>query len=241
MCTHFVRSQAMAWALGVSSLCLAPATLQGQARWYSSVVGSDTLALERVERLGNTISGLWVTYRNGPDRHREIMRHEYTVTLGAHDHPETVRLLLRHPAGAVDYTYDGRFAGDTVLISVTPDSVLRRAIPAQHAYPLLGSSIGMFEALIAGERSVHRAPDSTVVVAVPITGPFVARPMQITLLSTNVARLGPRGGPTLFTDARGGIDSIVGAPGHVVRRVGSFDIDAIALAAHQVTPHNPSK
>jgi hypothetical protein len=145
------------------------------------------------------------------------------------------------PAGAVDYTYDGRFAGDTVLISVTPDSVLRRAIPAQHAYPLLGSSIGMFEALIAGERSVHRAPDSTVVVAVPITGPFVARPMQITLLSTNVARLGPRGGPTLFTDARGGIDSIVGAPGHVVRRVGSFDIDAIALAAHQVTPHNPSK
>jgi hypothetical protein len=223
----------MFWALGVLCHCMAPATVSAQSRWYSSAVGSDTLTLERVERMGNTISGLWVTYRNGPDRHREIMRHEYMITLGKHDHPETVHLLVRHPAGAVEYTYDGRFAGDTVFISVIPDSVPRRAIAAQHAYPLLGSSIGMFEALIAGQRRVHRPPDSTVVVAVPITGPFVARPMQIALLSANVARLGPAGGPTVFTDARGGIDSIMGAPGQVLRRVTSFDIDAIALAAHQ--------
>ena len=229
------RSSHLCFAISACGSLVSPASTQAQARWYSSVAGIDTLTLERVERTGSTISGLWVTYHNGVDRHREIMRHEYTIVLGAQDRPESAHLLVRHPGGGVDYTYDARFMTDTTVITLSPDTVGRRSIVAQHASPLLGSSIGMFEAFIAGARGSHRAPDTVNVAAVPITGPFVARPIPIVLLSANAVRFGP-GGPTIYTDARGALDSIVGTPGLVLRRVASFDIDAIALAASRSAP-----
>ncbi|HXT17518.1 MAG TPA: hypothetical protein VN706_17890 [Gemmatimonadaceae bacterium] len=212
----------------------APSALQAQARWYVSTIGADTLTLERVERAGSRISGLWVTYHNGADRHREIMRHEYTMALTSEGHPKSAHLLLRHPGGKVEYTYDAQFTDDTVFVAIVSDSAVRRAIAAHGAYPILGGSIGMFEAMIAGARTGRSAPDSTVIVTVPITGPFTAQSLPIALLTVNATRLGPRGGPTLYTDARGSVDSIAGANGQVpLRRVSAFDIDAVALSAHR--------
>ena len=117
------------------------------------------------------------------------------MALGAGDRPQSVHLLVRRPGGAVDETFDAQFTDDTVFIAVLPDSV-RRSIAAQRAYPMLGGSIAMFEALIAAARSGRHAPDSTAVVAVPITGPFIAEQMPVALLAANAARVGPPGGPT---------------------------------------------
>ena len=239
MSRHDSRVPRTLCAVAVCVVCLAPSGLQAQARWYVSKIGADTLTLERVERAGSTISGLWVTYHNGADRHREIMRHEYTVALTADGRPESAHLLLRHPGGMVEYTYDAQFTNDTVFISIVPDTALRRAIAARGAYPMLGGSIGMLEAMIAGARTGRSAPDSTVVVTVPITGPFAVQSLPIVLLAARATRLGPRGGPTLYTDMHGSVDSIVGANGQVpLRRVSAFDIDAVALSAHQ-SPQAP--
>jgi hypothetical protein len=221
-------------ALGACITCLAPSTARAQARWYVSAIGSDTLTLERFERAGNTITGVWVTFHNGTDRHREILRHEYTIALAAHDRPRSVHLLLRHPGHAVEFTYDAQFTDDTVFISAGRDTVQRHSIGAHRAYPLLGGSVAMFEAVIAAARSERHVPDSTTIVAVPITGPFIATPIPITLLSANAVRFGPAGGPTLYTDMRGALDSVAGTNGQVpLRRAAPFDIDAVALAAQQ--------
>jgi hypothetical protein len=232
MSGHDSRLPRTVCAVAVCVFGLAPSVLQAQARWYVSKIGADTLALERVEWAGSTISGLWVTYHNGADRHREIMRHEYTIALTSDGHPKSAHLLLRHPGRMVEYTYDAQFTDDTVFMSIVPDSAMRRAIAAHGAYPMLGGSIGMFEAMIAGARAGRSAPDSTVIVTVPITGPFAAQSLPIGLLAERATRLGPRGGPTLYTDAHGSVDSIVGANGQVpLRRVSAFDIDAVALSA----------
>jgi hypothetical protein len=168
------------------------------------------------------------------------MRHEYHIVFAADGRPKSAHLQLRHPGGKVEYTYDAQFTEDSVFISIVPDSAGRRAIAARRAYPILGASIGMFETVIAEARNGRSAPDSTVIVAVPITGPFAAQSLPISLLAARVTRVGPSGGPTFYTDSHAAVDSIVGANGQVpLRRVPEFDIDAVALSAHQTTRRSP--
>lgn len=202
------------------------------------------MTLERFERAGDTVAGVWVTYHNGADRHREILRHEYTIVLARDDRPRSVHLLLRHPGGPVEHTFDVQFTDDTVYVLVAPDSTPRRSIVARHAYPTLGSSMAMFEAIVTAANNQRQAPDSATVVTVAVTGPFVAQSIPVALTGEHSVRLGQRGGPTLYTGAGGAIDSIAAANGQVpLRRVAPFDIDAISLAAQQSirTPAQPPR
>jgi hypothetical protein len=220
----------------ISAICLAPAHAHGQTRWYLSVLGTDTLSLERFERAGNTITGLWVTYHTGADRHRAILRHEYMITLAADDRPLSVHLLLRRPDSAVRRTYDARFDDDSVVITVTPDTLPPHNIVAHRAFPVLGAAMSMYQLLIGGARTGKQAPDSAAIVVVPLTGPFVAQKSSVTLPSANTFRFGGPGSATIFTGPHGAIDSLVTPNGNVpMRQVGAFDIDAIALAASKGT------
>jgi hypothetical protein len=143
MSRHDSRLLRTVCAVAVCVFGLVPSALQAQARWYVSKVGAETLTLARVERSESTVSGLWITYDNGADRYPEIMRHEYTIALTSDGHPKTVHLLLPHPGGMVEYTYDAQVTDDTVFISIVADSAVRRAIAAHGAYPMLNGSIGM--------------------------------------------------------------------------------------------------
>jgi hypothetical protein len=227
------------------NLRLLTANSAAQTRWYLSALGTDTLSLERFDRTGNTISGLWVTYHAGADRHREILRHEYTITLRPDGRPLNVHLTLRRPDSTARRVFDARFGDDSVTIAANRDTLSPHRIAARHPYPLLGASVAMIETLVAGtgvERGFSETvrvvplfpPDTATVTVVPITGPFIARELPVVLKSWSAQVGGPETG--IFVTAHGVIDSLVLRDGTVpLRRVDAFDIDAIALAA--VTSH----
>lgn len=201
-----------------------------QARWYVSMRGTDTLSLERFERAGDTITGVWVTYHIGAQR--QIWRHEYTIALAADDRARSVHMLFRRPDSAVAITYDARFGNDTVVVTQTPDTLAPHRIAAQRGYPLLGMSIAMYELFLGGARAGKQPSDSGSVVVVPITGPFVAQRVSGAVLSSSAFRFEGPGSSTIFTGAHGAVDSLIIAGGRVAtRRVDAFDIDAIARAA----------
>lgn len=201
-----------------------------QTRWYVSMRGTDTLSLERFERAGDTITGVWVTYHIGAKR--QIWRHEYTIALAADGRARSVHMLFRRPDSAVAITYDARFSDDTVVVTQTPDTLPPHRIAALRGYPLLGMSVSMYELFVAGARAEKQPSDSGTVVVVPITGPFVAQRLSGAVLSSSAFRFEGPGLSTIFTGAHGAVDSLIIAGGRVsTRRVDAFDIDAIARAA----------
>ena len=198
-------------ALPIIAILAVPAAVRAQSRWYLSALGTDTLSIEHVEQAGNTITGLWVTYHAGGDRHREILRHEYTISLAPDGRPQQVRLALRVPGESIRRTFDARFTDDSAIIVVAPDSLSPHRLVARHAYPLLGASLGL---------------------AQPV--PFFER-------SPGAWRLGASGAPTIFAAVRGVIDSVVAPNGSVIaHQVKAFDIDAVALAAKLSPPATPA-
>ena len=218
------------WVFSILATCMVTSHARAQARWYLSMRGTDTLSLERFERAGNTITGVWVTYHIGAAR--QIWRHEYTIALAADGRAQSVHMLFRRPDSAVTRTYDARFSDDTAVVTETPDTLPPHRIAAHRGYPLLGLSIAMYELFVAGARAGKQAPDSGAAVVVPITGPFVAQNMSGALLSANAFGFSGPGSSTIYTGARGAVDSLLIAGGRVVvRRVDAFDIDAIARAA----------
>lgn len=229
-----IRAQRALFVLAVPAGCLLSSPLPGraQARFYASTAGTDTVSLERFERRGSTITGVWVTYHPGGGRGgRDILRHEYTISLTAEGRPSSMHLLLRRPGGPVVGTYDVRFTDDSVVIAESDDSVPHR-IAARRPFPVLGRSMVMVELIVAGAGKGRPTPDSGTVVVVPVTGPFVAQSIPIARSSAGTVVLGGAGAPPFLLGQGGEVDSIVTADGRVpLRRVPAFDIDAIALAA----------
>jgi len=216
--------------LATISICVAAPSARAQSRFYASVAGTDTMSLERFERAGATITGVWVTYHFGADRHRDILRHEYTMTLGADDRPVAVHIVLRRPDTEPIETYDARFTDDSAIVTIAPDTLPPRRIAARRGYPLLGSTMSMY-GLFVGSANAGEPGDSVPVVGVPVTGPFVARSALVTRVRPNVLRLDP-GSAMFFMASPGVIDSIVTRGGSVqTHQVGLFDIDAVARAA----------
>jgi len=217
-------------ALGTISMSVAAPGARAQARYYASVAGTDTMSLERFERAGSTITGVWVTYHFGADRHREILRHDYTMTLGTDDRPVAVHIVLRRPDSEPIQTYDARFTDDSAIVTIAPDTLPPRRIAARRGYPLLGSTMSMYGVFV-GSANAREPGDSVRVVGVPVTGPFAERSATVTHVQPNVFRLDP-GGSMIFMAPQSVIDSIVTRNGVVpTRRVAAFDIDAVARAA----------
>src|SRR5262245_60860928 len=150
MSTPFTRAGRALIALAVLALSILSAPAHAQTRWYAWVLGTDTASLERFERRGNTITGLWVTYHPGGGRPgRDILRHEYLISLTPDGRPSTVKIELRRPGGPVFETYEARFTDDSAVITVSDDTMPHR-IAARRAFPLLGRSMAMVELFIAG-------------------------------------------------------------------------------------------
>jgi hypothetical protein len=215
------------------SVTVAAPGARAQAHFYASVAGADTMSLERFERAGTTITGVWVTYHFGADRHRDILRHEYTMTLGENNRPVAVHIVLRRPDSEPMETYDARFTDDSAIVTITPDTLPPRRIAARRGYPLLGSTMSMYGLFVesAGSANTGEPGDSVRVVGVPVTGPFAARSALVTRVRPNVFRLDP-GGSMFFIASQAVVDSIVPRDGSVqIRQVGAFDIDAVARAA----------
>jgi len=229
-----IRAQRALFALAVPAGCLlsSPLPAGAQTRFYASMLGTDTTSLERFERRGSTITGVWVTYHPGGGRGgRDILRHEYTIGLTAEGRPSSMHLLLRRPGGPVVGTYDARFTDDSVVIAESDDSVPHR-IAARRAFPVLGRSMVMVELIVAGASKGRQTPDSGTVVVVPVTGPFDAQTILIARPSAGTVVLGRAGAPPFLLGPGGEVDSIVMSDGRVpLRHVPAFDIDAIALAA----------
>ena len=225
-------------ALPIIAILAVPAAVRAQSRWYLSALGTDTLSIEHG---GNTITGLWVTYHAGGDRHREILRHEYTISLAPDGRPQQVRLALRVPGESIRRTFDARFTDDSAIIVVAPDSLSPHRLVARHAYPLLGASLGLAGALLGAMSPAGLFSDSTAVTVAPITGPFIAQPVPFFERSPGAWRLGASGAPTIFAAVRGVIDSVVAPNGSVIaHQVKAFDIDAVALAAKLSPPATPA-
>lgn len=211
-----------------------------QAEWFLSTQGADTLSIERFERSGNNITGVWVTYTSGAEHRREILRHEYKIGLGNDGRPRDVHLTLRRPDGSARRTFDVRLSDDSVVITANPDSLPAHRVAASRAYPILGLSMSMYELVIAGARARGRPRDSTSVMIVPITGPFAAQSVPIFLIGPDSTRIGAAAGATIFTDGRARIDSIVTNNGSVpIKRVPPFDLDVIAAGAALLPTKKP--
>jgi hypothetical protein len=214
-----------------------------QAEWFLSTQDADTLSIERFERSGDNITGVWVTYTSGAEHRREILRHEYTISLRSDGRPRHVHLTLRRPDGSVQRTFDVRLSDDSVVITANPDSLPPHRLAASRAYPILGLSMSMYELVIAGARARGRPRDSTSVMIVPITGPFTVQTVPIFLIGPDSARIGAATGATgatIFTDGRARIDSIVTNNGSVpIKRVPPFDLDVIAAGAALVPTKKP--
>jgi len=211
----------------VALALLALRVADAQSAAFATIVGKDTISLERYVRGDRTIEGDWITLQG------ETLVHHYIISLGADGRPDHVLLTLRNPGRPVRGTFDAAFGTDTVTIIATRDSGAVRKIAAREAFPFLGGTIAMLEAATTRIRSDRR--DSATVVAVPLTGPYAARRVPIVFFGRDSARLGNLQAAVLFAvDSAGriqGLDANAPQGRAVTRRVPLLDLSAYGITA----------
>ena len=218
-----------------ASLAVTHANAQTTSGAFITTLGKDTVAVEQYTRTGNVLTGDYVTRQGG------VVVNHYVLKFDVNNLPSHLDLTQQRADGspipggpkAVTMTVGDK---ETVVV-IQKDPVITRKFAATAPYPLLGTSIGMFEVAFISLRSAAR--DSVSFQPLPLNAPELPNPIQVKFISADSARLWTANGPLYFRVNKAG--EIQGVSGRDTdtkiesRRVPSIDLKKL-LAGFAASP-----
>lgn len=197
---------------------------------YVTLLGKDTVAIEQFRRTGDVLEGDYVTRPGGA-----IVNH-YVVKFDVNNAPASVMLTQQRADGkpipngpkSVTMTIGDK---ETVVV-IQRDTAITRRFAVSNTYPLLGTSLGLFEVAFTKLRKVKW--DSTSFAGLPMNARELPDPIQVKFFATDSVRLWTGQGPLyLQVDATGRILGLNGdatdAKLHA-QRVPSLDMQKLISA-----------
>lgn len=169
---------------------------------FVTMLGKDTVAVEQFARTGNVLTGDYVTRPGGT-----IINH-YVMHFDANNMPSKLELTQQRadgkpiPNGPKSVTLT---VGDKESnIVIQRDTALVRKFAVSGPFPLLGTSLAMFEVPFARLRGLKI--DSTSFAALPLNARELPDPVQVRFFGTDSAKVTSAEGPLFFrVDATGRI------------------------------------
>ena len=203
------------------ALVLPCAVAHAQRASYVTTLGTDTLAFEQFERMGDSIVGDWVTTYGG------IGVHHYTIHLRPDGTVARYALSIHRLTGRVDGTTDLRFVGDS-LIARGFDST-EQHLPLGNAVPTAAQTIAALNLVIAQASATRQA--SARVPVVSAFGPYRRGEMLVAFFGRDSVRLGDPRSPIWVTLDRDGrimaLSDRATCTREETRRVPNYDWHAI--------------
>lgn len=213
--------------ISVASTSLAAQTASGA---YVTTLGADTVAVEQFTRTGNVLTGDYVTRPGGA-----IVNH-YVLKFDVNNVPSGLTLTQQRadgkpiPNGPKSVTLT---IGDKEsVIVIQRDSVTTRKFTVSNTFPLLGTSLGMFEVAFLHLRTLKG--DSVSFAGLPMNARELPDPIQVKFIGADSARVWSAQGPLyLQVDPTGKIMGLngdaTGAKIHA-KRVASLDMQKLIAA-----------
>lgn len=197
---------------------------------YVTMLGSDTVAVEQYVRTGNVLTGDYVTRPGGT-----IVNH-YVLTFDVNNAPSKLALTQQRADGkpipngpkSVSLTVGDK---ETVIV-IQRDTAITRKFAVSKPFPLLGTSLGMFEVAFTQLRALKT--DSGSFAGLPMNSPVLPDPIQVKFFAADSARVWTSQGPLfLKVDASGRIMGLNGeatAAKILARRVATMDMQKLIAA-----------
>src|SRR5690348_2496725 len=149
----------------ITCLCTTVAThAVAQRSSFITTLGRDTLSFEQYDRVGDVITGDWVTTYGG------IMYHHYTITLRSDGSVAQYALTLHRVNGKPEGSVDLRFDGDSLFVTSSGDStIVRRVSAPKGTTPVFANTVAPLEVIVARARASGH--DSSIAGAIQAFGP----------------------------------------------------------------------
>lgn len=180
-------------AVATKLLTGSPAAAQSGTEAFVQTIGRDTISLEQYTRSGNTITGRWLT------TYGSMTMHDYVLTLRPDGTVEHLKLSVFLVRGGVLGDNDITFGRDSATVVIKRDSVITRRVAAADAFPILGQTIAMWEAITRHQRAAKQ--DSALVTLMESFGGQLARAPAV-FIGRDSANLA---GWRFALDAEGGV------------------------------------
>lgn len=221
------------WIPLVAALIAARASAQTSS--FLTTLGKDTLSFEQYRRVGDTITGDWVTGYGG------IMYHHYVIVLRPEGRVQRYSLSLHRASGKAEGAVDLSLTDDSLIVTTSgpPDSTRRIGASADAA--VFASTIAALETITT--LAHRRGGDSSVVRTVPAFGPYRLASVPVVFFGGDSARLGnPRAPLLLRVNGEGEIQSLsarLSTTRTETVRVPNYDLAALARHFHDVAEDAP--
>ncbi|MEO7998375.1 MAG: hypothetical protein ABI852_13075 [Gemmatimonadaceae bacterium] len=214
-------------AVSVAATTIAAQTTSGA---YVTTLGTDTVAVEQFTRTGNVLTGDYVTRPGGA-----VVNH-YVMKFDVNNLPSSLTLTQQRADGkpipngpkSVTLTVGDK---ETVIV-IQRDTATTRKFTVNNTYPLLGTSLGMFEVAFTHLRTLKS--DSVSFAGLPMNARELPDPIQVKFVGADSARVWSAQGPLyLQVDATG---KIIGLSGEATaakihaKRVASLDMQKLIAA-----------
>jgi len=216
-------------------LAASPLTAQTTSGAFITILGRDTVAVEQFVRTGNVLTGDYVT------RQGSLVVNHYVLRFDVNNAPSRLDLTQQRADGspipngpkAVTLTIGDK---ESVII-IEKDPVVTRKFAVSKPFPLLGTSLGMFEVAFRFIRTVDA--DSISFAGLPLNAPELPSPIQVKFLGADSARMWTSSGPLYLTVNKAGeIQSLSGRDTDTkieVRRAPSIDLKKL-IAGFAASP-----
>ena len=202
---------------------------------FITTLGKDTVAVEQFTRTGNVLTGDYVTRQGG------VVVNHYVLRFDVNNAPSRLDLTQQRADGspipngpkAVTFTV----ADKEAVIVIEKDPVITRKFAVSMPFPLLGTSVGMFEVAFRFVRTL--GADSTSFAGLPLNAAELPNPLQVRFLGADSARLWTATGPLyLRVNKAGEIQGMSGRETDTkieVRRAPSIDLKKL-IAGFATSP-----
>jgi len=192
--------------------------------------GNDTVAVEQFTRTGNVLTGDYVTRPGGT-----TINH-YVLHFDVNNFPSRLELTQQRadgkpvPNGPKSVVLTVGDKESTIVIQ--RDTAIVRKFAVSAPYPLLGTSLAMFEVAFVRLRGMKL--DSTTFAGLPLNAPLLPDPIQVRFFAADSARVVSAEGPLFMrVDAAGrvlGLNATMTASPVRAERVASLDLRKLIAA-----------
>ena len=177
---------AVARVVAAIALCttgVSAQTARPDTACYVTTIGTDTVAIERYIRSGNTITGAWIQHQGG------VYVHDYALVLGADGWPEQYVMTLytsRPHTFLLSVTYG---ADSATRIMVRDANAVTERVVAQKAYPV--GALSILATALGLERARRSGADSTTIPLDVAEVHGVTAPLSVKFFGEDSVRVGP--------------------------------------------------
>lgn len=219
-----------------ASIVASQLTAQATSGAFITTLGRDTVAVEQFARTGNVLTGDFVTRQGG------VVVNHYVLRFDVNNAPSRLDLTQQRADGspipngprAVTLTVGDKEA----VIVIDKDPAVTRKFAVSMPFPLLGTSLGMFEVAFRFIRTV--GPDSISFAGLPLNAAQLPDPIEVKFLGADSARMWTSNGPLYLRVTKAGeIQSMSGRETDTkieVRRVPLIDLKKLIAGFAAATP-----